>query len=130
MNQQGIKSQLQIIEGTTSDPPYFYQLHRMIDAAGRMGGPPAIHWTPHGNGFIIRDKEDLVQNVIPSFFPNIGKADSFSRQLNRNGILKIRKGPNKGCWQQKDGVFFRGSHAELPNNHNEVNHERNGLGQA
>lgn len=89
---------------------FFTQLHLMIDTYGNGEQPRAIHWSPDGSGFIVRDWGWVASYAIPLFFPGIKQQDSFRRRMNRNGIRKTQRGLNKGVWQHENGAFFRGSH--------------------
>lgn len=62
-----------------------------------------ISWTPDASGFIIRDRNELVEKVLPLFFRE-GKFSSFTRKLYRWGFRQIciPKGQKK---KDRDLIF-------------------------
>ncbi len=92
---------------------FLRKLHNMVELADLITSPPAVHWSPQGDGLIIRDKTQFYKHVLPLFFPNVNKQGSFTRKFNRNGMFKVLSGPEKGIWRHKDGKFFRGSHGVI-----------------
>ena len=72
---------------------FLYALHDIIEVHSSSSSDdehpnannnmnPIISWLPHGQGFIINDKQSFEQNVLPSFLPNT-KYASFTRRLKR-----------------------------------------------
>ena len=62
---------------------FLYALHDIIEVHSSSSDEnPIISWLPHGQGFIINNKQSFEQNVLPSFLPNT-KYASFTRRLKR-----------------------------------------------
>ena len=64
---------------------FLYALHDIIEVHSSSSSSdenPIISWLPHGQGFIINNKQSFEQNVLPSFLPNT-KYASFTRRLKR-----------------------------------------------
>ena len=62
---------------------FLYALHDIIEVHSSSSNEnPIISWLPHGQGFIINNKQSFEQNVLPSFLPNT-KYASFTRRLKR-----------------------------------------------
>ena len=63
---------------------FLHALHDIIEVHSSSSSDenPIISWLPHGQGFIINDKQSFEQNVLPSFLPNT-KYASFTRRLKR-----------------------------------------------
>ena len=91
-----------------SESIFLYQLHMLIEASEQTAAPPIISWAPDGDGFVLHNQTEFVDNLLPIYFDQMSKIESFTRALNRAGILKLAG--SKGTWRQKEGKFFRGSH--------------------
>ena len=90
---------------------FLYALHDIIEVHSSSSSDenPIISWLPHGQGFIINDKQSFEQNVLPSFLPNT-KYASFTRRLKRwkfvryvffllfMNIMFMRLIENRGRW--------------------------------
>ena len=63
---------------------FLHALHDIIKVHSSSSSDenPIISWLPHGQGFIINNKQSFEQNVLPSFLPNT-KYASFTRRLKR-----------------------------------------------
>ena len=63
---------------------FLHALHDIIEVHSSSSSDenPIISWLPHGQGFIINNKQSFEQNVLPSFLPNT-KYASFTRRLKR-----------------------------------------------
>lgn len=76
-----------------------------VDSENTMKGKhiDCISWTPDASGFIIRDRNELVEKLLPLFFRE-GKFSSFTRKLYRWGFRQIciPKGQKK---KDRDLIF-------------------------
>lgn len=70
---------------------FLYALHDIIEVHSSSSSDehpnnnntnPIISWLPHGQGFIINDKQSFEHSILPSFLPNT-KYASFTRRLKR-----------------------------------------------
>lgn len=68
-----------------------------------------ISWLPHGQGFVIHDKQRFASMILPRYFDG-AKFTSFTRRLKRWNFVRVPRGPELGAYYNKD--FVRG-HLEL-----------------
>lgn len=68
-----------------------------------------ISWLPHGESFIIYDREKFVSDILPVFFKE-SKFPSFARKLNRWGFERINRGVETGSFKHK---YFKRDNREL-----------------
>lgn len=66
-----------------------------------------ISWLPHGRGFIIYQKKQFAQQVMPKYFKK-AKFTSFTRKLNRWSFVRITRGPETGAYY--NNFFQRDNH--------------------
>lgn len=64
-----------------------------------------ISWLPHGQGFIIHDKDRFHRLILPRYFDG-AKFTSFTRRLKRWNFVRVPRGPEMGAYYNKD--FVRG----------------------
>lgn len=57
---------------------------------------PVLKWTPDGRGFLIRDQDSLVRDILPKYDFKASKFASIQRNLNIYGFQRVVKGPNAG----------------------------------
>lgn len=60
------------------------KLHQLLEAMEGEGKEHVVSWQPHGRCFVIHDKTEFVEEVMPRFFMQT-KLTSFQRQLNLYG---------------------------------------------
>jgi len=60
------------------------KLHQLLEAMDEEGTEHVVSWQPHGRCFVIHDKTEFVDTVMPRFFMQT-KLTSFQRQLNLYG---------------------------------------------
>mmetsp|Transcript_17102 Transcript_17102/g.30192 ORF Transcript_17102/g.30192 Transcript_17102/m.30192 type:complete len:698 (-) Transcript_17102:128-2221(-) len=68
-----------------------------------------ISWLPHGEGFIIHDKQRFSSMMLPRYFDG-AKFTSFTRRLKRWSFVRVPRGPELGAYYSKN--FVRG-HLQL-----------------
>mmetsp|Transcript_28849 Transcript_28849/g.43561 ORF Transcript_28849/g.43561 Transcript_28849/m.43561 type:complete len:369 (+) Transcript_28849:79-1185(+) len=66
-----------------------------------------ISWLPHGRGFIIYQKKQFSQQIMPKYFKKV-KFTSFTRKLNRWSFVRITRGPETGAYYNE--FFQRDDH--------------------
>jgi len=64
-----------------------------------------ISWLPHGQGFIIHDKQRFASIILPRYFDG-AKFTSFTRRLKRWNFVRVPRGPELGAYYNKN--FMRG----------------------
>jgi len=64
-----------------------------------------VSWLPHGRGFIIHNKEQFTNVILPLHF-NGAKFNSFMRRLRRWNFVRVPQGPELGAYYNKN--FVRG----------------------
>lgn len=77
----------------------------------------AIHWLPCGKRFVVSDKEEFSQNVLPIYFGGRGtgpnpttKFTSFTRRLKRWNFSRVPSGRELGAYYHE---YFQKDHPEL-----------------
>ena len=74
-------------------------LHLLLEFASSTGKEKIISWCPHGRAFIVYRPKDLMEKIVPLFYPNQTKYQSFLRQLNVYGFKNLtRHGPDRGAY--------------------------------
>ncbi|KAK1732571.1 heat shock factor family protein [Skeletonema marinoi] len=76
-----------------------FKLYEMLEYARASGYSSSISWLADGTGFVIHDKDAMMNDITPMFF-NHTKFRSFTRQLNLWGFL--RTNPRGDNWKHKD----------------------------
>eukprot|EP00984_Skeletonema_dohrnii_P023079 scaffold12185_cov114-Skeletonema_dohrnii-CCMP3373.AAC.7 len=76
-----------------------FKLYEMLKYARASGVSSSISWLADGTGFVIHDKDAMMNDLTPMFF-NHTKFRSFTRQLNLWGFL--RTNPRGDNWKHKD----------------------------
>jgi hypothetical protein len=75
--------------------PFPEKLHRMLLEAEASGRGDIVSFYSHGRGFGIHDPEKFVEEILPEYFKQ-SKLNSFLRQLNLYGFVRIQSGPDSG----------------------------------
>jgi hypothetical protein len=75
--------------------PFPEKLHRMLREAQDSGKGDIVSFYSHGRGFGIHDPEKFVEEILPTYFKQ-SKLNSFLRQLNLYGFVRIQSGPDSG----------------------------------
>eukprot|EP00979_Chaetoceros_neogracilis_P008765 scaffold1965_cov214-Chaetoceros_neogracile.AAC.5 len=80
------------------------KLHRLLEENQHER---IISWQPHGQCFLVHDRDEFVKNVMPKYFDQ-SKMPSFLRQLNVYGFKRLeQKGLDKGGYYHR--LFVRGN---------------------
>lgn len=69
-------------------------LHTMVNDPSQE----AIKWKDHGLSFIIQDRDDFVERILPQYLGQATKYTSFTRKLQRWKFIRIPGGPDEGSW--------------------------------
>jgi hypothetical protein len=75
--------------------PFPEKLHRMLLESEASGKGDIVSFYSHGRGFGIHDPEKFVEEILPEYFKQ-SKLNSFLRQLNLYGFVRIQSGPDSG----------------------------------
>lgn len=81
------------------------KLHHMLSMVDIMGLNHIVSWKPHGRAFEVKDVDQFVTFILPSFFKQ-SKITSFQRQLNLYGFQRFAYGPDAGSSYHQ--YFLRG----------------------
>jgi len=65
-----------------------------------------ISWLPHGQGFILHDKQRFASKILPRFFDG-AKFASFTRRLNRWSFARFPRGPEMGAYSNPNFIRNR-----------------------
>mmetsp|Transcript_11171 Transcript_11171/g.30613 ORF Transcript_11171/g.30613 Transcript_11171/m.30613 type:complete len:581 (+) Transcript_11171:72-1814(+) len=79
-----------------SAPPTFPQ--QLFDVLSNESLSDIITWLPHGQGWIIRDKQRFSVEVLPKYFEKRSKWTSFTRKLNRWNFTRVTRGEEVGAY--------------------------------
>lgn len=108
MEQQLLDNGLLFAENQHRDKKTFpIKLIAMLDKVEDLGQSSVIRWLPHGRTFKVYDKQSLIEEVLPQHFGKRIEYNSFHRQLNLYGFLRlINDGPNQYGYYHP--LFLRG----------------------
>mmetsp|Transcript_12526 Transcript_12526/g.24030 ORF Transcript_12526/g.24030 Transcript_12526/m.24030 type:complete len:334 (+) Transcript_12526:273-1274(+) len=81
------------------------KLHQLLEAMDEEGTEHVVSWQPHGRCFVIHEKTEFVDVVMPRFFMQT-KLTSFQRQLNLYGFIRLTTGEDRGGYYHE--FFLRG----------------------
>ena len=62
-----------------------------------------ISWLPHGQGFVILDKQRFASMILPRCFDG-AKFSSFIKRLNRWRFLRVPRGPELGAYYNQNFI--------------------------
>lgn len=79
-------------------------IERTLIKSGRNTNRAPIAWTFDGRAFVIRDREQLLQDWLPLFFPR-GKYQSFTRKLYRWEFRQVLPRRDKPESKDKEAIF-------------------------
>jgi len=84
--------------------PFPEKLHRMLVQVQKEGNEDIVSFYSHGRAFGVHDMDRFVNEIMPRFFKQT-KFNSFARQLNLYGFLRISSGPDAGGYYHE--LFLR-----------------------
>jgi hypothetical protein len=97
-------SNLRRTRGGVSEP-FPEKLHRMLDEAEERGQTDIVSFYSHGRAFGVHDIDRFVSEIMPKYFKQ-SKWNSFARQLNLYGFVRISSGPDAGGYYHE--LFLKG----------------------
>jgi HSF-type DNA-binding len=77
----------------------------MLADTEKEGKSDVISFYSHGRAFAVHDIDRFVADVMPKYFKQ-SKWNSFARQLNLYGFVRITSGPDAGGWYHE--LFLKG----------------------
>jgi hypothetical protein len=85
--------------------PFPEKLHRMLSDVEKDSISDVVSFFSHGRAFGVHDMDKFVSEVMPKYFRQT-KWNSFSRQLNLYGFVRIASGPDAGGYYHE--LFLKG----------------------
>ena len=85
--------------------PFPEKLHTMLQEMEAEGKTDIVSFYSHGRAFGVHDPDRFVDEIMPKFF-KMGKWNSFARQLNLYGFVRITSGPDAGGYYHE--LFLKG----------------------
>ncbi|GAX28366.1 hypothetical protein FisN_4Hh028 [Fistulifera solaris] len=85
--------------------PFPEKLHRMLKEVEEKGLSEIVSFYSHGRAFGVHDMDRFVTEIMPTYFKQ-SKWNSFARQLNLYGFLRITSGPDAGGYYHE--LFLKG----------------------
>ena len=85
--------------------PFPEKLHTMLKEMEAQGKTDIVSFYSHGRAFGVHDPDRFVEEIMPKFF-KMGKWNSFARQLNLYGFVRITTGPDAGGYYHE--LFLKG----------------------
>ena len=85
--------------------PFPVKLHRMLSDVEKDNISDVVSFASHGRSFSVHDMDKFVSQVMPKYFKQT-KWNSFARQLNMYGFIRITSGPNAGGYYHE--LFLKG----------------------
>lgn len=73
------------------------RLHRMLLDVEEEGKSGIVAFMPHGRAFAVIDEGKFVEEIMPKYFKQ-SKWNSFARQLNLYGFVRMASGPDAGAY--------------------------------
>ena len=94
---------------TVALPQLSFPRRLMLALSDPTVSPDTLRWLPDGNGFVIRDKRNFANVVMPLYFGDrssgVSKYTSFTRKLNRLGYVRVSSGREMGAYYHE--IFRR-----------------------
>jgi len=81
------------------------KLHRMLQEAEENGMTDIVSFLPHGRAFCVHNIDGFVAKILPNYFKQ-SKWNSFARQLNLYGFMRVTSGPDAGAYYHE--LFLKG----------------------
>lgn len=97
-------SALRRTRGGVSEP-FPEKLHRMLEDIEKEGKSDIVSFYSHGRAFGVHDMDRFVKEIMPKYFKQ-SKWNSFARQLNLYGFIRITSGPDAGGYYHE--LFLKG----------------------
>lgn len=91
--------------------PFPEKLHRMLNEVVADGHGDIVSFYAHGRAFGVHDMDRFCSEIMPKYFKQ-SKWNSFARQLNLYGFLRISNGPDAGGYYHE--LFLKGRPALSP----------------
>ena len=85
--------------------PFPEKLHTMLKEMEEQGRTDVVSFYSHGRAFGVHDPDRFVEEIMPKYF-KMGKWNSFARQLNLYGFVRITTGPDAGGYYHE--LFLKG----------------------
>lgn len=85
--------------------PFPEKLHTMLKEMEEQGKTDIVSFYSHGRAFGVHDPDRFVEDIMPKYF-KMGKWNSFARQLNLYGFVRITTGPDAGGYYHE--LFLKG----------------------
>jgi hypothetical protein len=82
------------------------RLQRLLDKHEAEGNDQIISWLPHGRAFTVHDPEKFISHVMPLYFRNQTKYNSFTRNLYEYSFRRCSTGSHKNVFYHSH--FLRG----------------------
>jgi hypothetical protein len=83
-----------------------WKLHDMLDQVEKAGDDHIVSWEHDGRALKVHKPKEFAQKLLPIYFLHSKKWQSFQRQLNLYGFIRVARGPQKGMYLHK--FFVRG----------------------
>ena len=81
------------------------RLHRMLLDVELEGHSDVVSFYSHGRAFGVHDMDRFINEIMPKYFKQ-SKWNSFARQLNLYGFMRLASGPDAGGYYHE--LFLRG----------------------
>jgi hypothetical protein len=85
--------------------PFPEKLHTMLKEMEEQGKTDIVSFYSHGRAFGVHDIDRFVEEIMPKYF-KMGKWNSFARQLNLYGFVRMTTGPDSGGYYHE--LFLKG----------------------
>ncbi|KAL7575730.1 hypothetical protein ACA910_003064 [Epithemia clementina (nom. ined.)] len=85
--------------------PFPEKLHQMLMDVEKEGNSNIVSFFSHGRAFAVHDMGRFVSDIMPRYFKQ-SKWNSFARQLNLYGFIRISHGPDAGGYYHE--LFLKG----------------------
>jgi len=86
--------------------PFPQKVHRMLEEVEKEGKSDIVSFYSHGRAFGVHDIDRFVDEILPKYFERQSKWNSFNRQLNLYGFVRITSGEDIGGYYHE--LFLKG----------------------
>lgn len=93
--------------GTRNVSSFPWKLYDMLEEVEKSGrDDDIISWECNGRAIRVHKPKEFAEKLLPAYFLHSTRWESFQRQLNLYGFIRVTRGPHKGVYLHK--YFIRG----------------------
>lgn len=90
-------------EATSHVYSFPWKLYDMLEEVEKTGQTHICSWTDNGKAFTVHKVDAFLEEIMPNYFDQ-KKFESFRRQLNFYGFVRVSRGANRGTYSHEHFV--------------------------